>query len=428
VTAAAPLVAVTDHAVERYRQRVRGALDARPEIAGRVAAAWAAGAWEAAPERGSVRVRDLERADLVYVCLHDRPRGELVVVTLWEEGEDAAVPRRFTDALRERRRPRGVAGPGGPSPGATTEPAPARASPRPAARPARLHRMRPYEGLLTAMVTPFAPDGSVDEATAVALGRHLLANGSHGLVICGTTGEAATMTDEEQIGLIATMVAELGSEGAIVAGTGSNDTRHATHLTDAAVGAGAHAILSVTPYYNKPNSRGVRRHFEEVARAASGRPVVLYNIPSRTALNMAPDFLAELATIDGVEAVKQANSDELNPVAGLAMIAGNDDALAACMDKGGVGGICVASHLVGPEMRRIVDEPDARAELDAALREIYAAMFVTASPAPVKAGLAMIGHAAGGLRLPLVEVDDAEREHVRAALAAHGLVREASAA
>lgn len=288
--------------------------------------------------------------------------------------------------------------------------------------------MRPYEGLLTAMVTPFASDGSVDEAAAVALGRHLLANGSQGLVVCGTTGESATLSDAEQRRLIATLVTELGTEGAIVAGAGSNDTRHAVHLTEAAVDAGAHAVLSVTPYYNKPSSRGVRRHYEEVARAASGRPVVLYNIPSRTALNMAPDFLAELATIDGVEAVKQANSDELGPIDGLAMIAGNDDALAACMDKGGVGGICVASHLVGLEMRRIVDEPDARQELHDGLREIYAAMFVTASPAPVKAALAMLGHDVGGTRLPIVALDDAEREHLRAALARHGVLREASAA
>src|SRR3954471_5635446 len=288
--------------------------------------------------------------------------------------------------------------------------------------------MRPYEGLLTAMVTPFAPDGSVDDATAVALGRHLLANGSHGLVVCGTTGEAATMTDEEQVGLVRVMAAELGSEGAIVAGAGSNDTRHAVHVTEAMVEAGAHAVLSVTPYYNKPNSRGVKRHFEEVARAAAGTPVVLYNIPARTAVNMAPDLLAELAQIDGVEAVKQANSAEIDPIDGLAMLAGNDDVLAAVMDKGGAGGICVASHVVGPEMRRIVDEPDERAELDAGLREIYKALFVTASPAPVKAALAMLGHDCGGVRLPIVEVDDAERAVVRDALAAHGLLRETSPA
>jgi 4-hydroxy-tetrahydrodipicolinate synthase len=286
--------------------------------------------------------------------------------------------------------------------------------------------MRPYEGLLTAMVTPFAPDGSVDEATAVALGRHLLASGSHGLVICGTTGEASTMTDEEQVGLVRLMAAEVGSEAAIVAGAGSNDTRHAVHMTEAVIEAGADAVLSVTPYYTKPNSRGVKRHFEEVARAAAGVPVVLYNIPSRTAVNMAPDLLAELGQIEGIEAVKQANSDEIDPIDGLAMLAGNDDILAAVLDKGGAGGICVASHVVGPEMRRIVDEPDARAEIDAGLREIYKALFVTASPAPVKAALAMLGHDCGGLRLPLVEVDDAERAVVRDALAAHGLLRETS--
>jgi 4-hydroxy-tetrahydrodipicolinate synthase len=288
--------------------------------------------------------------------------------------------------------------------------------------------MRPYEGLLTAMVTPFAADGSVDEEKAVALGRHLLHNGSHGLVVCGTTGESATLTDEEQRSLIATMAAELGDEGAIVGGAGSNDTRHAAHLTAAAVEAGAHAILSVAPYYNKPNRRGLRRHFEEVARAAGGVPVIVYNIPGRCVINMPPDLLAELAQIDGIEAVKQANSDELQPIDGLAVLAGNDDILAACMDMGGAGGICVASHVAGPEMRRIVDEPDARAEIDAGLREVYAVMFVTSSPAPVKAALAMLGHDVGGLRLPLVEVDEGEREQVRAALARHGLLRETSPA
>ena len=160
--------------------------------------------------------------------------------------------------------------------------------------------MRPYEGLLTAMITPFAADGSVNEEAAVALARHLLANGSHGLVVAGTTGEAATLTDDEQVRLVALIAAEVGSEGAMVAGAGSNDTRHAVELTERVVGAGAQAVLSVTPYYNKPNRRGIRRHFEEVARAAGGTPVILYNIPGRTAVNMPPDLLAELAQIDGM--------------------------------------------------------------------------------------------------------------------------------
>jgi 4-hydroxy-tetrahydrodipicolinate synthase len=288
--------------------------------------------------------------------------------------------------------------------------------------------MRAYEGLMTAMVTAFASDGSVDEEATVAIGRYLLANGSHGLVVCGTTGEAATMTDEEHLGVVELIARELGDECTVVAGTGSNDTRHAVHLTERAVDLGVDAVLSVTPYYNKPNRRGMQAHFREVAKAAGDTPVILYNIPGRTATNMPPDLLAELAQIDGIEAVKQANSDELQLIDGLAVLAGNDDIFAQCLDMGGAGGICVASHVAGPEMRRIYDEPAARAELDAGLREIYAAMFVTASPAPVKAALAMLGHDAGTLRLPLVECDDAERAHVRDALARHGLLTEVSTA
>jgi 4-hydroxy-tetrahydrodipicolinate synthase len=282
--------------------------------------------------------------------------------------------------------------------------------------------MRPYEGLLTAMITPFAADGSVNEESAVALGRHLLANGSHGLVVAGTTGEAATLTDDEQVRLIALIAEELGAEGTIVAGAGSNDTRHAVELTERVVAAGADAVLSVTPYYNKPNRRGIRRHFEEVAGAAGDTPVILYNIPSRTAVNMPPDLLAELAQIDGVMAVKQANSDELQPIDGLAVLAGNDDVLGRCLDMGGAGGICVASHIVGPQMRRMYDEPDARAEIDADLRDVYATLFLTASPTPLKAALNLLGHDAGTLRLPMVEADEAETAAVRAMLERHGLL------
>jgi 4-hydroxy-tetrahydrodipicolinate synthase len=281
-------------------------------------------------------------------------------------------------------------------------------------------------GILTAMVTPFDADGGLDEETSARLMRHLFDNGSDGVVLAGTTGENATLTDEEAVRLWELGVAE-GGDKLIVAGTGSNDTRHAVELTERASEAGVDAVLVVTPYYNKPNRRGLIEHYKAVA-AATDRPVILYNIPSRTAINMPPELLAELAQIDGIEAVKQANSEELQPIDGLAVLAGNDDIYGRCLEIGGVGGICVASHVVGPEMRRIVDEPAARAEIDAGLRDVYAAMFVTASPAPVKAALAMLGHDVGGLRLPLVEVDDDERAHVRAALAAHGLLRETSAA
>jgi 4-hydroxy-tetrahydrodipicolinate synthase len=282
--------------------------------------------------------------------------------------------------------------------------------------------MRPYEGLLTAMITPFAADGSVNEDASVAVARHLLEHGSHGLVLAGTTGEAATLTDDEQVALVELIAGECGGDGAIVAGAGSNDTRHAVQLTERVIAAGAEAVLSVTPYYNKPNRRGIVRHFSEVARAAAGTPVVLYNIPGRTAVNMGPDLLSELAQIDGVAGVKQANSAELQPIDGLAVLAGNDDIYGACLDMGGAGGICVASHIVGPEMRRMYDEPDARAEIDASLRDVYETLFITASPTPVKAAMNLLGHDAGTLRLPMVEADESETAAVRAMLERHGLL------
>ena len=282
--------------------------------------------------------------------------------------------------------------------------------------------MRPYEGLLTAMVTPFAADGSVDEANAVAVGRYLLDNGSDGLVVAGTTGESATLSDDEHVRLVKLIVDELGSDGAVVAGAGSNDTRHAVHLTEAVVEAGAHAVLSVTPYYNKPMRRGVQRHYEEIAKAAGGTPVILYNIPGRCALNLPPDQLAELAQIDGVDAVKQANADELQLIDGLALLAGNDENVAEVLDLGGAGGICVSSHVVGNEMKRLFTEPENRAEIDAGLRDVYKALFITSSPAPTKAALKMLGHEVGGVRLPLVECDDQELSTIRECLSRHGLL------
>src|SRR5437660_12158275 len=177
--------------------------------------------------------------------------------------------------------------------------------------------------ILTAVVTPFDEQLRVDEDAYVRLLHHLVEHGSDGVVAAGTTGEAPTLTDEEQLRVIELAIQEIGDRATVVAGTGSNETRHAVHLTERARELGADATLSVTPYYNKPNRRGIVRHFQEVARATD-RPVVLYNIPSRTGTNMPPDLLAELAQIDRVEAVKQANDDELAPIDGLAVYAGND--------------------------------------------------------------------------------------------------------
>jgi 4-hydroxy-tetrahydrodipicolinate synthase len=279
--------------------------------------------------------------------------------------------------------------------------------------------------ILTAMVTPFDADGRVDEEATVRLMHHLVEHGSDGLVVAGTTGEAPTLTDEEQLALIALAVDELGGKATVVAGTGSNETRHAVHLTERATELGADATLSVAPYYNKPNRRGLVAHFSEVARATD-RPVLLYNIPSRTVINMPPDLLAELAQIEHIDGVKQANDDELQPIDGLELYAGNDNTLARTLDMGGVGGVLVASQIVGEEMRRMVDEPDRRSEIDAELQDVYEALSVTSNPIPVKAALNLLGHEVGGLRLPMVEADEHELTTVRAMLERHGLLEVAT--
>jgi 4-hydroxy-tetrahydrodipicolinate synthase len=275
--------------------------------------------------------------------------------------------------------------------------------------------------VLTAIVTPFAEDGGVNEDAFVALMCHLAGNGSDGFVVAGTTGEASTLTEAEQLGLIELAIAERPAGTTIIAGTGTNDTRQAVHLTERATELGADAMLSVTPYYNRPSRLGLKRHYEAVARATD-KPTILYNIPGRTATNMPPDLLAELAQIDGVSAVKQANAAELQPIDGLDLYAGDDATFARTLDMGGAGGILVASHIVGNEMRQMVDEPERRAEINASLADVYETLFITSNPTCTKAALNLLGHDAGGLRLPLVSATEDELARIAAMLARHGLL------
>jgi 4-hydroxy-tetrahydrodipicolinate synthase len=280
--------------------------------------------------------------------------------------------------------------------------------------------------ILTAIITPFDDGGAVNESAFVALMRDLADHGSDGFVVAGTTGEASTLTDAEQLGLIELAVAERPAGTSIIAGTGTNDTRQAVFLTERATELGADAMLSVTPYYNRPSRLGLRRHYEAVA-AATDKPTILYNIPARTGTNMPPDLLAELAQIPGISGVKQANAAELQLIDGLDLYAGDDATLARTLDLGGAGGILVASHIVGTEMRRMVDEPDSRAEIDASLHDVYEALFITSNPTCTKAALNMLGHEVGGLRLPLVEATAEEAAAVRAMLERHGLLTGAPA-
>jgi 4-hydroxy-tetrahydrodipicolinate synthase len=272
------------------------------------------------------------------------------------------------------------------------------------------------------MVTPFDASGRVDEEAAVRLMHHLLDHGADGLVMCGTTGEAATMTDEEQLGMIGLAVEEVGGRATIVAGAGSNDTRHAVHLTERATELGADAVLSVNPYYNRPSRRGIIRHFEEVNRATN-KPIVLYNIPQRTGSDMPNDLLAELAQLEHVAAVKQSNEANLAKIDGLEIYAGNDDMFARVLDMGEPGGILVAAHLFAPEMRRMVDEPDQRAQIDATLQDAYRDLGVAPLACSTKAALNLIGLPVGPPRLPYVELDEHELGVIRGLLERHGLLQ-----
>ena len=275
-------------------------------------------------------------------------------------------------------------------------------------------------GILTAMVTPFDADGDFDEEASARLIRHLLENGSDGLVLAGSTGEAATMTDEEKARLWEIGVAESG-DAPVIAGTGTYDTRHSVELTERAHEIGVDAMLVVTPYYVRPNRRGIRAHYEAVA-AATDRPIVAYNIPSRTATDMPNDLLAELAEIENVTAVKQARYEDLAPIEGMDLLAGNDDVIAEVMDMGGAGVISVAGNLIASELRRIIDEPERRHEIQDGLRDLYAALTVTVNPIPVKTAMRMLGHEVGGFRLPLVEASEEEAEEIRVVLERHGLL------
>jgi 4-hydroxy-tetrahydrodipicolinate synthase len=177
----------------------------------------------------------------------------------------------------------------------------------------------------------------------------------------------------------------------------------------------------VTPYYNKPNPRGILAHFRAVA-AASDLPVIVYNIPSRCVIDIPNELLRELGEIPNVEAVKQARYENLERIEGMTLLAGNDDLLAPVLELGGAGGILVASHLVGPEMRRMIDEPEERRSIEREISGVVRAMGVTSNPIPVKTALAMLGHDVGGLRLPLVDASEEEAAAVRAALEGHGLL------
>ena len=287
--------------------------------------------------------------------------------------------------------------------------------------------------VLTAAVTPFRPDGAVDLDRFRLLCRHLVDNGSDGVVVTGTTGEAPTLEDEERFALYEVAVDELGGDHTVVAGTGTYSTAHSVHLTERAHEIGVDGFLVVTPYYNKPPQRGIVAHVQTIA-AVTDRPIVFYDIPSRVVVDAEPATISALAEIDNVRAVKQAkpslDAARHTVAAGLDLYAGDDDLIHPFLEVGGIGGICVHTHIVGPRVKEMVvrhragDLDGARA-LDAELRPAIDLLRVQTNPIAIKTAMNLLGHELGGFRLPLVEATPEEEVAVRDCLERLGLLQPA---
>jgi 4-hydroxy-tetrahydrodipicolinate synthase len=290
--------------------------------------------------------------------------------------------------------------------------------------------------VLTAAVTPFRPDGSVNYEKFRELCLYLTEHGSDGLVVTGTTGEAPTLSDDERLELLRVALDSVGDQATVIAGTGTYSTSHSVHLTEQAYEAGAHGFLVVTPYYNKPPPRGTIEHFKAIA-AVSDRPIMVYNIPGRVVLNLDPETIAELAEIPSVKAVKQANDDleqarRILAETDLDLYAGDDNLIHPFLELGGIGGVCVHTHVVGPQVKEMIRrfrEGDAEGakRIDEELAPAYELLKVAPNPIAIKAALNLLGHDVGGLRLPLVEANESETAQVRDCLERVGALAPAPA-
>jgi 4-hydroxy-tetrahydrodipicolinate synthase len=285
--------------------------------------------------------------------------------------------------------------------------------------------------VLTAIVTPLKDDGAVDYDRFRDLAQFLVENGSDGLVVAGTTGESPTLSDDERLELFRVAVDAVGSGATVVAGTGTYSTAHSIHLTREAHEIGVDGFLVVTPYYNKPPQRGIVAHFKAIA-AVSDKPIVVYNIPGRVVINIEPETIVELAQIPTVKAVKQANDDlgqakRIVDEAGLDLYAGDDNLIYPFLEIGGIGGVCVHTHVVGRQVKAMVrayrdGNTDEARSIDEELAPAYDLLKVQTNPIAIKAALNLMGHEVGGLRLPLVAADDGEVAAVRDCLGRLGIL------
>jgi 4-hydroxy-tetrahydrodipicolinate synthase len=290
--------------------------------------------------------------------------------------------------------------------------------------------------VLTAVVTPFGRDGAVDFERFRELAQHLVESGSDGLVVAGTTGESPNLTDGERLELFRVAVDTLRGRGTVVAGTGTYSTAHSVHLTREAHELGVDGFLVVAPYYSKPPARGIVEHFRAVADV-SDRPIIVYNIPARVVINIEPETIVELAGIPTVRAVKQANDDlvqarRIVAETELDLYAGDDNLVFPFLELGGIGGVCVHTHVVGPRVKAMVrafrdGDAEAARQIDEELEPVYELLKVQTNPIAIKAALNLLGHDVGGLRLPLVEADEGEVARVRDCLERLGILIPAAA-
>ncbi|MGE5454992.1 MAG: 4-hydroxy-tetrahydrodipicolinate synthase [Methylocystaceae bacterium] len=288
--------------------------------------------------------------------------------------------------------------------------------------------------LLTAMITPFDSEGRVDYARAEALAAHLVEHGSAGIVVAGTTGEAPTLSDQEKITMFKTVRQTVGSQAQIWAGTSFNNTHHSVELTKEAEKVGADGILAVVPYYNKPSQEGIYQHFLAMADSTS-LPVMLYNIPGRTGINMLPETVARLAQKSNIIALKEAagNLEQMAQLrkilpAEFAIYSGDDVLTLPMMALGARGVVSVASHICGTEILQMLNyfnqgQNDAALRIHLQLLALFKVLFITSNPVPLKAALQLLGLDTGKVRLPLAPCSNDEREQVRQVLLTSGYLK-----
>ena len=287
--------------------------------------------------------------------------------------------------------------------------------------------MGKFPRVITAMVTPFKDDLSVDYEGAQKLAVHLCEAGNDGLVVAGTTGESPTLSKQEKISLFSAIKEAVGNKAQIIAGTGSNSTADSIYLTQEASKIGVDGIMAVVPYYNKPNQEGLYQHFKAIAMETP-LPVMLYNVPGRTGTNLLPETVARLSAIENIVALKEAagNLDQVSTLKTLLpedflIFSGDDSLTLPMLAVGAYGVVSVAGHLVGNEIKRMItsyingDVHQSRM-IHQQLIPLFKAIFVTTNPIPVKKALSLLGLPSGGLRLPLVEATTRETEIIKETL------------